>query len=70
MATTTLATTRGTTPTPGLDGWFAVILSPDCGTVAGHTCFLVFYRVAGGIDMAELWPSSRAAVVCMSRQGS
>lgn len=53
MATTTLATTRGTTLTPGLDGWFAVILSPDCGTVAGRTCFLVFYRVAGGIDMAE-----------------
>ena len=53
MATTTLATTRGTTLTPGLDGWFAVILSPDCGTVAGRTCFLVFYRVASGIDMAE-----------------
>ena len=28
-------------------------LSPGCGTVAGRTCFLVFYRVAGGIDMAE-----------------
>ena len=27
--------------------------SPDCGTAAARTRFLVFYRVAGGIDMAE-----------------
>lgn len=26
---------------------------PECGTVAARTRFLVFYRVAGGIDMAE-----------------
>lgn len=28
-------------------------LSPECGTIAGRTRFLVFYRAAGGIDMAE-----------------
>jgi hypothetical protein len=36
-----------------LDGWFAVTPSPDCGTVAARTRFLIFYRVADGIDMAE-----------------
>jgi hypothetical protein len=53
MATATSATTRGTMPDPGSGGWFAVTPSPECGTAAARTRFLVFYRVAGGIDMAE-----------------
>jgi hypothetical protein len=36
-----------------LPGARAVTPSPECGTIEGRTRFLVFYRVAGGIDMAE-----------------